>query len=773
MARKRSSSSGPARSTSTRRSTPAARQATRSQTAESPVHATIVAVGASAGGLEAFLRLLDRLPKSPNVALLFVQHRPAQESTLPDLLAAKTPLKVVDPTNGTRIEPNVLYVIPPHMAAEVREGCIHLRADARRPVPPLAIDTLFTSLAQWARGRAIGVILSGTGSDGAAGIREIKAQGGITIAQSPETAKYDGMPRAAIKTGLVDLVLSPEEIAEQIAQVRSHPYLAPPSADPDEGADAHVPDAQLREIFAILRRTSGIDFRHYKLPTIKRRLLRRMAVLRLVDVGAYVAYLTEHPNEATTLGQDLLIHVTRFFRDAESFAGLQSIVFPTITQSRQDSDIRVWVPGCATGEEAYSVAICLYEVLGDRAPERRVQIFATDVSESSIEHARLGVFPWSITADVSPERLKRFFSKTDSGYRVAKAIRDMCVFARHDLTRDPPFSRLDLIVCRNVLIYLDVPLQQRLMTVFHYALRTQGFLMLGSAETTGSQGLFTPADKRGRIFRKVPVDVRLPMTSGPPMASDAAHERRAGAGPQPGSPKSMIDDVNRLLLDRYAPAGVVVDGNLHIVQFRGRTGPYLEAAAGEPNLNVLKMARTGLLHPLQTALEAARRRRRAARREHLQVRVNGSWREVEIEVVPLTSGQGDHFLILFLEPAVKPGARKGRRKGARPAEPTGQVTELRRELVANREYLQSIIQELEASNEELQSANEEILSSNEELQSTNEELDTAKEELQSMNEELNTLNEELHSRNEELTQVNSDSRQPARQRRSANRHRRQ
>ena len=707
------------------------------------------------------MRFLDRLPPAPNLSILFLQHRPAQhESVLPELLAGRTSLKVTEPADGTVIEPNHLYIITPHAEAEVRDGRLHLRTGPTDRTQFTAVDLLFSSVAQWAQGRAIGVILSGMGSDGATGIREIKAQGGITIAQSPDSAKYDGMPRAAIETGMVDLVLTPEQMAEQIVQVRTHPYLAPHTSGVSDAAEMPIPDAQLHEIFAILKRSSGIDFRQYKLPTIKRRLLRRMAVLRVVDIGTYIAYLTEHPKEGAILGQDLLIHVTRFFREPDSFAGLQSIVYPDFMLPRHD-DIRIWVPGCATGEEAYSVAISLFEFLGERAPGRRVQIFATDVSDSSIEQARLGVYPVSIAADVSADRLRRFFTRTDGGYRVTKLIRDMCIFARHDLTRDPPFSRLNLIVCRNVLIYLDTPLQRRLMMVFNYALVTDGFLMLGSAETTGPQAPFVPADKKWRIFRKSSVDVRLPLGPGALVTGHTGHERPGGEGVRrKGEAKSIQDEASRLLLDRYAPPAVVIDANLQILQFRGQTGAYLEIAPGEPNLSLMKMARSGLLHPLQATVEAARRRGRTVRKDHLLVQHDGGWREVGIEVVPLVASGGEHFLVLFVESGPPRGrARKGRgktRDASSRRERTGQVGELRRELVANREYLQSIIQELEASNEELQSANEEILSSNEELQSTNEELDTAKEELQSMNEELNTLNEELRSRNEELTHVNSD-----------------
>lgn len=729
---------------------------------QSALRSAVVAVGASAGGFEAFSQVLENLCKNPDLAFVFIQHlSPQHASSLVELLSPKTSLEVRQATNGMVIEPNTISVIPPNVQVEVVDGRLHLLPRPTDKTQFTPIDFFFQSIARWAQDRAIGIILSGTASDGAAGIREIKALGGITIAQKPETARHDGMPRAAIGTGMVDLVLAPKDIAENLGHVRWHPYMLRAAA---ESPEAQLTEQQFRDVCSVLRRVSGIDFKQYKMPTVRRRLLRRMALLRLTDPTAYVRYVSEHSGEAKALSQDLLIHVTRFFRDPESFAALGTQVLETLIDERREDPVRIWVPGCATGEEAYSIAICILETLGDRLAERRVQIFATDVSDPAIDQARTGTFPVSISADVSADRLKRFFTKTDGGYRVAKVLRDMCVFARHDLTRDPPFSRLDLVVCRNVLIYLDLPLQKRLISTFHYALKANGFLMLGPAETTGPPGYFTVVDKKWRIFRKLAADIRpalsLPAepTSGTRLAQPATRRVAHAEG------KSVQDEATRLILDRYGPPGVIVDSTQQIVQFRGHTGPYLEAAAGEPNLNVLKMARSGLLHPLRTALHTARRRSRTVRKDRIMVQRNGDWMQISLEVVPLATSRGEHFLVLFTPTGSSDRAgRSGRQKKgsahprpARHRDSDSRVLDLRRELAASREYLQSIIQELEAANEELQSANEEILSSNEELQSTNEELDTAKEELQSTNEELNTVNEELHSRNEELTRVNSD-----------------
>ncbi len=636
----------------------------------------IVAVGASAGGLEAFSQLLEKLPPTASdLAFVLVQHlSPQHASSLTELLAAKTPLRVVTASNRTKIEAGHVYVMPPNAHMDVIDGELHLvpRPTDRSQFTPT--DFFMQSLARWAQDRAIGVILSGTASDGAAGVREIKALGGITIAQTPESARHDGMPRAAIGTGMIDLTLSPADIAEHLGHVRRHPYLSMPDTDL---APQDLDDQQLRELFVLLRRASSIDFKQYKTPTVKRRLLRRMALLRLTEMDAYLRYLGDTPVEAKALAQDLLIHVTRFFRDPDSFEAMATHVFSELTRNRAEDPVRIWVPGCATGEEAYSIGICLLEALADRAVERRIQIFATDVSEAAIDHARAGAYPVAIAADVSQDRLKRFFTRMDGGYRVVKTLRDMCVFARHDLTRDPPFSRLDFIVCRNVLIYLDVSLQKRLIAIFHYALKSRGFLMLGPAETPGQQGFFAVVDKKWRLFRKNATDAAtLPLTIPPDLHPGAHPSSAPGRPPHTPEGKSVQDEATRLILDRYGPPGVVVDANLQIVQFRGHTGPYLEAAAGEPNLGVLKMARGGLLHPLRTTLQQAKRRSRVVRKEGVHIQRNGDWAEIALEVVPLTTSRGEHYLVLFDESAEgrRSGARKRRRRPARSRRLTARPT---------------------------------------------------------------------------------------------------
>jgi two-component system CheB/CheR fusion protein len=758
------------RSAARKRRAPASRQPSRRRTragAAARLPLTVVGVGASAGGLEAFTQLLESLPRAPGLALVLVQHlAPTRESALPVLLSTHTAMPVVEVTNGVRIQANHVYVIPPNVQMRLTDGHLKLLPRPGDRTQHTPIDTFFTSMAEKGDVRPIAVVLSGTASDGAVGIREVKAAGGITFAQQPESAKFDSMPRAAISTGMVDRVLTPAEIGEAIVDVAAHPYVQEHRHLAPEGLVFR--DDQLQRIFDLLRTSSGVDFRHYKLPTIRRRLLRRMALHRLEDVDPYIKLLQSSQAELRGLFQDLLIHVTRFFREPDSFKALAANALPLLIEDRnRDAPIRVWVCGCATGEEAYSLAITLIEFLQKQQSALRVQIFATDVSEHAIEHARAGVYPASIAGDVGADRLRRFFTKSDGNYRVSKQIRDLCVFARQDLTKDPPFSRLDLVMCRNVLIYMDAPLQKKLIALFHYALNPNGFLMLGQAETVGGQAsLFSLVDKKHRIHRK---------KSAPVGASTFAMQADHASGPPPrtrppvepaAADKGLQVEVSRVLLDRYAPAAVVVDGDLQIVQFRGQTGTFLEPAPGEASLSLLKMAREGLLYGLRTALHSARKTKAPVRREGLQVRANNVWRPVAVDVIPLAGRGKPHYLVVFEDAArtqealllATPADRRdtASSSGAKNKAADKKVALLQRELAASREYLQSIIQELEAANEELQSANEEILSSNEELQSTNEELDTAKEELQATNEELNTLNEELQARNEEMGRINSD-----------------
>jgi two-component system CheB/CheR fusion protein len=713
----------------------------------------IVGVGASAGGFEAFTQLLEGLPRDPNLAIIFVQHlAPNHASSLASLLAGHTPLPVLEATEGVRVAPNRVYVVPPNTQMELVDGHLHL---GRRPVDRSQynpIDFFFRSLARTLGPHAIGVVLSGTASDGALGICEIKTMEGITFAQDPETAKYDGMPRAAIATQMVDVVGSPADIATKVLQVSTHPYLAP---RPQPEVGPAIADDQLRRIFRLLLPACGVNFSQYKTPTIVRRLFRRMALVRMLDVDTYIAYLEATPTEVVNLHNDMLIHVTRFFREPESFEFIARDVLPSIDLTAGKS-LRLWVAGCATGEEVYSLAIVVHEVLGDLVGRTHVQIFGTDVSESAVTFARHGLFAASIAEDVSADRLRRFFNRTDGGYQVSKAIRDMCVFARQDLTRDPPFSRLDLICCRNVLIYMDTPLQRRLLSMFHYALQDEGFLVLGHAESIGYHSdLFALMNKKNKVYRKTAGAAKAPLMD--VFRSQVKVEAAAPQAAAPHETRLVLSDTNRIIMQRYAPPSVLLDQHFNVVQFNGQTGPYLEPSPGEPSFDILKLAREGLSHAIRKALQTARKSRKPVNQSGLRVRQGGEWQAVDIEVIPLVRNGHLYYLVLFQSPDGSPpskgktSAKPGKKLPAR-----GRIGKLEEELAATREYLQSTIQEIEAANEELQSANEEILSSNEELQSTNEELDTAKEELQSTNEELNTVNDELQARNEELTRVNAD-----------------
>src|SRR5579862_6655759 len=549
----------------------------------------IVGVGASAGGLEAFSQLVDALPDDSAIAIVFVLHlSPHRDSMLAELLAVHAHFPVLQITDGMKIEPNHIYVTPPNAQIDIASGVFRLQprpSDATQHNP---IDYFFGSLAQTAQSRAIGVVLSGTAADGAFGLREIKVVGGITMAQEPSTAKFDGMPRAAVATGAVDLVLPPREIALELDRISRHPFIRPLATEAEQ---LPVIDDQLPRIFTLLRNASGVDFTHYKLPTIRRRLQRRMVLHRITSIDTYVKYLQRNPDEVSALYRDLLIHVTRFFREPESFKTLADVAFPAIIGGRRDhgDPIRIWVPGCATGEEPYSVAMALLEALGDNVGGIPIQVFATDVSESAIESARSGTYSESITADVSAERLRRFFVRIDGSYRINKSVRDLCVFARQDLTRDPPFSRLDLIVCRNVLIYLAVPLQKRLIAMFHYALKPSGYLMLGAAETVGpTADLFALTDKRHRLYSKKGAAAHAELRFAPAHVAPAQISRghlpllRAG---------TVQNEANRIILDRFSPPAVLVNQDLQVTYFRGYTGAFLTPAPGEATLNVLKMAR--------------------------------------------------------------------------------------------------------------------------------------------------------------------------------------
>ncbi len=732
----------------------------------------IVAVGASAGGIEAFSELVRNLPPDTGMAFVLVQHLdPTHHSMLADLIAKITPMRVNEVTNGMPVEPNNVYVIPPNTTMSISHRTLQLVPRDASAGIAMPIDHFMRSLSEMGN-RAVGVILSGSGSDGTLGLCEIQAQGGVTFAQDSATAKYDSMPRSAESAGYTDYVLPPKEIARELARLARHPYI---SRDGDwrPGVDGSSgPEPSLAGIFLLLRKITGVDFTHYRQSTILRRIQRRMVVNRIDNPRDYLKFAQKNPAETNALYQDLLINVTSFFRNPRVFDALKADVFPILLKNRgPESAIRIWTPGCASGEETYSVAIALLEFLGDKASETPFQLFGTDVSDPSVAKARSGAYPENIQGDVSPERLRRFFNKSDNGYRISKNIRDRCIFAQHNLLNDPPFSQMDLVCCRNLLIYLELPLQSRALSLFHYALRPAGYLVLGASEGIGgATNMFTPESRDAKIFRKKPAGHQLVTFSLDRQPEDASHNLRVPGKPSElaWNPVEVQKEFDRRLLTDYAPAAVFINDDFDILHSRGNIGLYLKIAPGRASHSILKMARDGLLFDLRDAIARAKKEKATVRKHNIQIKAgngNGgatdSARVVSIEVTPVSvSNLKEHLFMVIFQETSKEAAHKGPRRRGTPQKESrasiGRITKLEGELSATKEYLQSLIETQEAMNEELQSANEEILSSNEELQSTNEELETAKEELQSANEELTTVNDELRSRNIDVNLINND-----------------
>lgn len=734
----------------------------------------IVAIGASAGGIEAFIRLLRELPADAGMAILFVQHLdPTHDSRLSEIFSKVTQMQVLEAQDGMIVEADHVYVIPANATMAIEGGVLRITPRAKTRVLHLPIDHLFRSLAADRGTGAVAVLLSGTGTDGTLGMEEIKAAGGITFAQDEATAAFGGMPLNAMQSGCVDRMLDVESIAHELARICEHPYIRA-RLDVQLGRD----DENFEKVLRLLHGAVGVDFRFYRDTTVRRRILRRMVLNTRESLRDYLAQLERDPAEVDALYQDILINVTSFFRNPDSFEALKVHVFPALVERNTGAPIRIWIPGCSTGQEAYSLAMVLLEYLADQHRQIPIQIFATDLSDRfCLQRARDGIYPASIEGEVSPERLRRFFVKEEDHYRVSKAIRDICVFAKQNVTADPPFSHVDIISCRNLLIYLAPPLQKRVIPTFHYSLNPGGFLLLGGAETVGGYGdLFAPVDAKHRVYVKktagyrqyphfvtsdIPITVPAPTGRPAPPASTAADWQR---------------EADRTVLNLFAPCGVIINENWDVVQFRGHTGAFLAPAPGDASFNVLRMAREGLFLDLRGALNEARMSNAEVRREKVTVKNEAGTQPIELRVLPLApTGTGERlFLVLFIDGGQAllraksgHGPAGGRSWLARlfagpdgtsrePREESEEVLELRREIAATREYLQSVIEQQDAANEELKSANEEILSSNEELQSTNEELETAKEELQSVNEELTTVNEQLQNRNQELTRLNDD-----------------
>ncbi len=716
----------------------------------------VVGIGASAGGLEAITELLGKLSPQPGLAFLIAVHLdPHQKSHLPEILGKTTAIPVREVSTDMAVRVNEVYVIPPNTNMALADGHLMLTPRTLAPGSHMPVDHLFRSLARVQGSKAVGVILSGGGTDGVLGVQAIKSEGGITFAQDEKTARHASMPRSAILEGVIDYVLRPSEIAHELERIARHPYAsegAPPALPP--------PEPQVfEEVLALLRNRLGVDFTQYKKSTIQRRILRRMALRNMEDAHRYARLLHEDPVELQNLYQDFLIRVTQFFRDPDSFQVLKEKVIPTLVKNRPARQpIRIWVAGCATGEEAYSIAIVLLEYLETQPETPPIKILATDLNELALEKARAGVYIDNIEIDVSPERLRRFFIRQDGYYQISKAVRELCVFSRHNLINDTPFSRLNLVSCRNVLIYMDAPLQKRVLPILHYSLSPDGYLFLGTSESIGGfTDLFGAVDLKNRLY------IKKPWTHFPPLDF---HTSAAVEGPFPRLTReesglwSALDvqrEADRILLSRYAPVGVVVDEAMTVRQFRGRTAPFLEPAPGMATLDLFRMLREELLTEVRTALNQAKIENAPVVREGMRLVDNDKARLIKIEVLPFRISPANvrFFLVLFQD--IVPGESLPPPPSVGPANQAElQVVQSQQEIGALREYLQSVIEEQESTNEELKSANEEILSANEELQSTNEELQMAKEEAQSVNEELATVNEELRHRNAELARVNND-----------------
>ena len=728
----------------------------------------VVGIAASAGGLEAFIQLLNNLPADSGMAFVLIQHlAPDRQSLLSEILSRSTEMPVNEAQEGMAVEPNHVYIIAPNSKLLLVDGLLRLLPREKIDGKYMPADAFFESLAVDRCNKAIGVVLSGADGDGALGLMTIKAAGGLTFAQCEDTAKFESMPNTAAATGNVDFILPPEAIARELANLSHHSFLAG-SMPVTIVEAAPKPGSALATIFGLLKSSTGVDFSQYKAATLNRRMQRRMVLYKMERLEDYAQYLLDHPAEVKALYEEILIHVTSFFRDLEAFERLKEYIFPTITHNKSaEVPIRIWVAGCSTGEEVYSIAICLLEFLGDRVIPPAIQIFATDISDTAIGKARSGFYLGSQMLGVSEERRRRFFIPVEGGYRICKVVRELCVFARQNLGIDPPFSNLDLVSCRNVMIYLAERLQKRVLSVFHYSLNPTGFLMLGTSESTGkSSDLFTLVDGPSKIYAKqlTARPSRLPFgTSFFPLA------RPENPHPMNVNSANNFDlkrETDQLILKRYNPVGAVVNEQMEIVQLRGDTNRFLRLTSGTPSLNLFAMAVPGLSVDLRTAIYQAQTQNVTVKKERLRLQEGEETHLVNFEVIPFQPNKAEtrYFLVLFegtLPPAID--LESDNLDRLEPSDLKQEIVRLRQQLAITKQekeiaqaHLQSVVEQQENLTQDLTIANEEIISSNEELQSINEELETAKEEIQATNEELITTVEELRTRNLDLQQVNND-----------------
>jgi two-component system, chemotaxis family, CheB/CheR fusion protein len=736
------------------------------QTSETKLYSfPIVGIGASAGGLEALKIVLENLPPDTGVAVVIVQHlAPDQISMLTEILSRSTTMIVHKVTQGVEVKPNNVYVIPPDSSMTITGDALQLHPRNETFGEGLkGIDGFLTSLAKARRAQAIGVILSGTGSDGTEGLKAIKAEGGLTFVQDPETAQYPGMPQSAISAETAYFILSPERIAKELTRIAKHPQIIREEVLAEKPKPTK--DEYTKAIFTAIKTAYNVDFTHYKESTINRRITRRMVINQIDNLKGYLAFLHSHPAELQALFDDMLIGVTSFFREPQSFKIMKEKIFPELIKNRQrDNSLRIWIPGCSTGEEVYSIAITLQEFLEENhLTNQSVQIFGTDINDRNVERSRQGIFANNIEASIPTGVLRKYFLKNNGNYQITKFIRDLCVFAKQDLTKDPPFSNLDMICCRNVLIYFDSNLQEKVIPILHYALKPNGFLVLGESESVGKfTELFGAMEKKGVVYIKKRASTQV--TFGYEAFQNLTKQQPQREAEKKDTFVTLKDEVDKIIMSRYIPAMILVNHNMDIMLFRGYMAPYLLPESGQASLNINKMLREELKLEVQTGIYRAKKENHPITIDAVDFSYEGKINTVSVEITPIRAKTFDEtfFLVLFKE-----GAHKGLVTAEPPTthskylekENVGkdqQLTELRDELDSTKQSLQTIIEEQEATNEELRAAMEEVQSSNEELQSTNEELETAKEELQSTNEELKTLNDELKNRNVDLARLNDD-----------------
>ena len=723
--------------------------------ATSKLQFPVVGIGASAGGLDAVKTFLKALPAKSGMAYVFIQHlSPQHISILPELLQKVAPFPVHQITDNIHLDPDNLYIIPQNKMVTATDGVLKLAPLDSKHKKGNTIDLFFSSLGVVHQSYAIGVVLSGALNDGTLGLQVIKSYGGLTFAQDEGSAAFDSMPSSAIKAGAVDFVLPPEKIAERLIAINgpfSNNYTPAEILDtlPQQDNDT------FKQLLTVLKVRRGVDFTFYKQSTLKRRIVRRMALSKIEKPVEYLMYLRENKAEQDALYNDLLISVTQFFRDPQSFELLCNTLFPALISQKTDAEpLRIWIAGCATGEEAYSMAMCLQELLGDKASAMKIQIFATDISEIAIAKARNGIYRQNELDGVSTSRLQQFFTRIDGSYQINKIIRDMCVFAHHNLLKDPPFSKIDLVSCRNVLIYLEPVLQKRALTTFHYALNEDGFLMLGKSETIGNNtDIFTALNTGEKIYaRKGPLGRFMNVASNGRERTFREIDKNIQ---KESTSKDVFKVADEAILANFMPPAVLVNEKFDVIQFRGLTETWLVPPVGRPSFNVLKMAREDLAFELRNVLHMAEKTKSPARKSGVFFKLNGIQQYVNIQAVPLKETAEPHYLIVF-QTASSTGSQQVSAETDRSSEnmqydeSEQRIEQLEKELTQARTDMRSITEDQEAANEELQSANEELLSGSEELQSLNEELETSKEELQSTNEEVMIVNKELVDRNEQL-----------------------